>query len=256
MPPDGQTGFAAALLHPDLDVPQNLVDPHGRIASRRFAVYRNNVIVSLIEAVKSSFPAVLALVGETFFAEMARRFVRQAPPQSPLLFDYGRDFAGFIEDFEPAKSLPFLADVARLDRAWLDAYHAADAAPFAPAALAGRHDAALSETRFVPCPATRLVASAFPVVAIWRAARDGCQPHFSSAPQAEWALVTRPDLNIDVVPLDAATGGFFRDLLAGAPLGVAAEQALAADPGFDFGHALGLVVSGGAFAGVSAPNRE
>ena len=86
MRPDGQTGFTEALLQPDAPVPQNVVDPKGRIAPKRFAVYRNNVTVSLVEALKATFPAVVALVGEAFFAEMARQFVRKTPPQSPLMF--------------------------------------------------------------------------------------------------------------------------------------------------------------------------
>jgi len=182
MQPDTQTGFTSALLDPDQAVPANIVDPAGRIAPKRFAVYRNNVTVSLIEAVKSTFPAVLALVGEAFFAEMARRFVRQTPPQSPLLFEYGRGFADFVAGFEPAGGLPFLADVARLDRAWLDAFHAADSAPFDSGMLAGLDDAGLSETRFVAASATRLVRSTYPLVTIWQAARDGEQPCFDHAP--------------------------------------------------------------------------
>lgn len=37
-----------------------------------------------------------------------------------------RDFPDFIERYEHAQSMPWLADVARIERAWLDAYHAAD----------------------------------------------------------------------------------------------------------------------------------
>ena len=256
MQPDTQTGFTSALLNPDLAVPQNIVDPKGRIAPKRFAVYRNNVTVSLIEAVKSTFPAVLALVGEAFFAEMTRQFVRQTPPQSPILFEYGRGFADFIAGFEPAGGLPFLADVARLDRAWLDAFHAADAARFDASLLAGLGDAALGETRFAAAPATRLVRSAFPLVAIWQAARNGEQPRFGHAPQTEWALVTRPDYEIGVRALHSATGHLFAALIVGQTLGAAAEAALLADPAFDFAGALGLVLSGGAFSGVMPPSGE
>ena len=256
MQPDTQTGFTSALLDPDLSVPQNIVDPEGRIAPRRFAVYRNNVTVSLIEAVKSTFPAVLALVGEVFFAEMARRFVRQTPPQSPLLFTYGRDFADFIAGFEPARGLPFLSDVARLDRAWLDAFHAADAVPFDAGELSGLDDGGLGETRFAAAPATRLVQSVFPLVTIWQAARNGEQPRFDNAPQAQWALVTRPDYAVGVQALDPAAGQFFAALIAGDTLVTAAEAALAADPGFDFAGALGLVLSSGAFCAASPSTGE
>ena len=198
----------------------------------------------------------LALVGEAFFVEMARRFVRQTPPQSPLLFEYGRGFADFIAGFQPAGGLPFLADVARLDRAWLDAFHAADSAsaPFDSRVLAGLDDAGLSASRFVATPATRLVQSTYPLVTIWQAARNGEQPRFDDAPHAEWALVTRPDYEVDVRALDPATGQMFAVLIEGETLAVAAEAALAVDPAFDFAGALGLVLTGGAFCTAMPPS--
>lgn len=120
--------FAAALLNPDLPPPTGLCARNGSDPSIRFAVYRNNVIFSLIDALADSFPVVQMLVGETFFRAMAREFAYQYPPRSPVLAQYGADFPGFIGDFQPAASLPYLADVARLEYAYIQAYHAADAA--------------------------------------------------------------------------------------------------------------------------------
>ena len=67
---------------------------------------------------------------------MARFHIRATPPTSPLLFEYGRDFPGFIERYEYAQPMPWLADIARLERAWLDAYHAADRETLTSEALA------------------------------------------------------------------------------------------------------------------------
>ncbi len=251
MPPDTNRDFAAALLAPDAPVPDTVVDPRGRIAPKRFAVYRNNVTVSLIEALKATFPAVAALVGEAFFNDMARRFARATPPTSPLLFEYGATFHEFIASYEPAAGLPFLADVARLDRAWLDAYHAADGEPFSPEALAACGQEELMSARFTALPATRLVASAYPLVTIWQAAREGRQPQFGERPTPEWALVTRPDINVFVVALAPAEGQLFASLIAGQCLGEAGEAVLETAPGFDFAAALARVVSGGGFASVS-----
>ena len=78
---------------------------------------------------------------------MARFHVRATPPTSPLLFEYGRDFPDFIARYEHARAMPWLADVARIERAWLDAYHAADAEPLAPAALAAIPPDRLAEPR-------------------------------------------------------------------------------------------------------------
>src|SRR5262245_8892967 len=117
--------FASALLDPAREVPSVVTGPNGKAAAKRYNVYRNNVTVSLIDALAAIYPAVQRITGDDFFRAMVRCHIRATPPTSPLLSKYGRDFPAFIERYEYAQSLPWLADVARLERAWLDAYHAA-----------------------------------------------------------------------------------------------------------------------------------
>src|SRR5260370_34243568 len=111
---------------------------NGGVPARRFGVYRKNVLVGLWKLLKSRFPVVEKTVGEVFFAAMARVFVKKQPPRSPLLATYGDDFPAFIAAFEPARGLPYLADVARLEATRTRSYHAADATP-----LGAEHFAAL-----------------------------------------------------------------------------------------------------------------
>lgn len=244
-PPDAQNSFYEALLDPDMPVPQNVVDPDGRIAPKRFAVYRNNVTVSLIEALRATFVSVEALVGVGFFRQMARRFVRAHPPKSPLLMEYGVEFAAFVADHKPAAQMPFLPDVARLDRAWLDAYHAADAPTLGADAL---NVETLGAQTLVPHPAFRLIPSRYPLADLWHAARAGDLSQMPDVPRPQWALVTRPDLAVKVHGLDPIEGEFFRRLAVGRPLAEASELALAEDENFDLTQALGHLVAWGAFA--------
>src|SRR5690242_6310900 len=127
--PSPHAAFAAGLIDPSRDTPSVIACPRGKAAAKRYNVYRNNVTVSLIEALAAIYPAVQRITGFEFFRAMARSHVRAMPPTSPLLFDYGRDFPAFIEQYEYDQSMPWLADTARLERAWLDTYHAADAEP-------------------------------------------------------------------------------------------------------------------------------
>ncbi len=113
------------MLDPELPPPAGLVGPDGEPSSRRFAVYRNNVVAGLIAgAAVTAFPAVHRIVGADFFLAMARAYVAEEPPGSPIMLDYGAGFPDFIGRFEPAMTLPYLADVARIERAWSEAYHA------------------------------------------------------------------------------------------------------------------------------------
>ena len=146
--------FIQALLDPDRATPEVVAGPGGKAATKRYNVYRNNVTVSLIDALAAVFPATLRITGEEFFRAMARFHVRATPPTSPLLFEYGRDFPNFIERYKHAESMPWLADVARIERAWLDAFHAADEDPLPPQALASIPPEQLAATILKPHPAT------------------------------------------------------------------------------------------------------
>src|SRR5260370_38424589 len=124
-----ETSFADALLNGDGRIPRGVTAHNAAVPARRFAVYRNNVVVGLGKALKSRFPAVEKIVGKEFFAAMARVFVTEQPPRSPLLATYADDFPAFIAAFEPARDLPYLADVARLEAARTPSSPPADAPP-------------------------------------------------------------------------------------------------------------------------------
>jgi hypothetical protein len=133
---DRQRAFAAALLDASQPIPAGVVDPTGKPCPRRFGVYRNNVLSGLIEALQESFPAVRRLVGEECFRAMARLYAILSPPRSAVMLQYGADFPAFIAGFEPTAALPYLPEVARIERAWLEAYHAMEAVQLDPATLA------------------------------------------------------------------------------------------------------------------------
>ena len=164
--------FSAAILNPALPVPQGLHGPEARKADRRYAVYRNNVTVSLVAALEANFPSVRRLVGAEFFAAMAREYARENPPNSRLMAEYGASLPAFLKGFGPLSKYPCMEDVARLERLWLDSYHEADAEPLQGAALAAIAPEALFETRFIAHPAARLFSSPFAAVSIMSANRS------------------------------------------------------------------------------------
>lgn len=249
--PDFAARFAPALLDPARAAPALVAGPRGTPAGRRYDVYRNNVTVSLIDALAAIYPAVQRLTGPDFFRAMARFHIRQAPPASPLLFEYGRDFPAFIEAYEHARDMPWLADVARIERAWLDAYHAADADPLAPAALARVPAERLAGLVFLAHPATRLVRSAYASGTIFAANRgEGDGGGTIDAGIAEDVLITRPQAEVTVRRLAPGAATFLGALLDGSCLGEAAQAALDAAPGFDLGAAIAATIEAGAFTAL------
>jgi hypothetical protein len=245
--PDFGAIFSSALLDPEQVVPGGVTGPNGKAADKRYNVYRNNVTVSLIEALVSIYPAVQRITGAEFFRAMARFHVRANPPCSPLLFEYGRDFPDFIARYEYAQPLPWLADVARIERAWLDCYHAADAEPLDAAALASVPADRLAALVFVPHPAVRIVCSSFAAVSIFAAYRNQEPAGPIDAVGVEDALITRPGPDVVVRHLPPGGAAFLTRLIEGDPLGVAVSAALQANPSFDLPANIAGMIDAGVF---------
>jgi hypothetical protein len=245
------SAFASALIDPECETPTIVAGPAGKEAGKRYNVYRNNVTVSLIDALASIYPAVRRITGEDFFRAMARFHVRATPPQSPLLFEYGRDFPDFIERYEYAQPMPWLADTARLERAWLDAYHAEDAAPLSPEALASVAPKRLGDLVFTAHPATLIVRSPYAVVTIFAANRGEGPVGRIDASLVEDALITRPDAEVVVRHLPPGGATFLSSLMAGQSLGDAAGAALQASPTFDIATGIAGMIEAGAFTALT-----
>ena len=245
MPASFQTSFADALLDADRPIPHGVTAHNAASPARRFAVYRNNVVSSLVKALGRRFPVVEQLVGAEFFAAMARVFVTEQPPRSPLLATYGDGFPAFVATFAPARDLPYLADVARLEAARTRAYHAADAAPVGADRFAKLDYEVAGDLRIAMHPSTEILRSPFPIVTIW-AMNSGEQ---QLAPLENWrgedALVARPLLDVQVRTLPPGGAAFLLALATGRSIGEATEAALADDPDFDLTCNLaGLIGSG------------
>jgi len=190
-----QREFASALL----------TDGQGATSfrSQAFAVYRNTSARGVVEALRASYPTVDMLVGEEMFTQVALDYRKERPPATPVLSDYGADFAAFLSRQPWTCELPYLADVARLDWLWLESFLAPDAGSM-PRAFGDRTTIGLH-------PATRFAWLSTPAMTIWQAHRD---PWSLEELDPEWveegALFTRPGQSVRAELIDPA----FHRLLA------------------------------------------
>jgi Putative DNA-binding domain len=253
--PSYAAAFAQALTDPTRAAPVDVVGPRGKGAIKRYNVYRNNVTVSLIDALAATYPAVQRITGVEFFRAMARFHVRATPPTSPLLFEYGREFPAFIESYEHAQDMPWLADTARIERAWLDAYHAADVPPLSANVLAAVPSDRLADLRFTAHPAARIVRSAYPAVAIFAMNRGEGPVTPLRSSTAEDALITRPDMEVAVRLLPPGGAAFLKSLIDGATLGAAAAAALTETASFDLPANIAGMIEAGVFTTIHLGDR-
>ncbi|MEQ8320010.1 MAG: DNA-binding domain-containing protein [Rhodospirillales bacterium] len=233
--------FDAALTDPVRPVPAMIED-----SAARFNVYRNNIAVSLPDALAETFPVTRRLVGDEFFYGVAQTYVLKNRPSSPVLSEYGNTFPAFLSTLSTLEDYPYLSGVARLERLWLDAYHAADANPIGIDALARVPEDDLDDLTFVLHPSLRLIQSDMAAISIWLAHQDTDSPDLSGiVHRCEQALILRPALEVRVVPVDAAAFEFTACLAAGTSLGAACD-ARADDPDFDPSRHLADLFNAGA----------
>jgi hypothetical protein len=245
-----QDSFAQALLAPPDDVAQSV---HALVNQPGFSVYRNTVMKGCVDALQANYPAVLRLVGEDWFRAVAARHVRDWPPRDARLLLYGADFPAFLRQFGLATELPYLAGVARLDRFWTEAHAAADAPVLAPTTIASLAPEQLATLILAPHPAARWDWFADePVFTIWRRSREGVNADAPLPWVGEGALLTRPDGNVQWTALDAAGCAFLDACAAGQSLALAAEQAMAREPGVDLAQLMATLLNAGTFSHASA----
>jgi len=234
-----QSSFFTALFEQDCD--------SALTRQPAFAVYRNTVMSGCIDALQANFPSVVRLVGVDWFDAAAARYVRAQPPIDGRMLFYGETFADFLDSFEPAGDLPYLADVARLDRFWIEAHTAPDAAAVDSAWLAGLPANALGALRLVPHPSARWRCFVdMPICTIWERNRLALDTTDEFAWQGEGALLTRPVDHVDWQHISPGGGAFLDACEQGLLLAQAAGAALEVQPDTDIANLLSQLLGAGA----------
>lgn len=239
-----QADFAAALRARErTPAMQRWLAGGADVVDRRMAIYRANMVAAAEKALASAYPVIRQAVGAEFFHGLAREFQRGTPSTSGDLTGFGATFDAFLAAFEHTQSLPWLPDLARLEWAVHQAYGAADAPDWDPAALGAVEPERQAEIHFEWAPGTSVIASAYPIVRIWTIHQPAHGGEFSVDWQlADTALVARDGFAVTVTHCPPADALFIEASLAGAAFGDAAAAALAEHPDFDLGALLGRAI--------------
>ena len=237
-----QTQFRSALLDPNQPIPGGLSDGANNVAGARFNVYRNNVAVSLTEAMNSAFPVITKLLGAQNMDGLAGLFLRQHPPSSPLLMHYGDEFPAFLAGMEQLSHLGYLSDIARLELAIRRSYHARDADPINPEDVAGLAPDALMSLVIGLAPSVEILSSDWPIYDIWRfnSVTDAPEPQ----PVAQDVVIMRPEFDPEPHLLPPGGAVWLRALADGHSIAQSYEVAQRHYPEFDLGDTLAVLLQG------------
>jgi len=209
-------------------------------------VYRNTVLSGCVEALRANYPIVARLLGDEMFDGIAAEHAAACPPRRPVLALYGSRFSDWLEEQSWIGDLPYLSDVARIERLQIEALFATDAQPLQMSII---RDCPDWQSLHLPLhPATRFDWLSTPAMSIWQAQRDPVAGEFEPAWQAEGVLITRPALELFPTKLDRAGHRFLFGIRLGETIGDAALATATLYPEANLGSLFTSLVTAGAFA--------
>ncbi len=247
--------FANALQNASVDSSPLLRSGKECGQGRRFDIYRNNRVVSLIDALRSTYPAIDRLVGDEFFKASARAFVDANPPVQPVMAEYGREFGVFLSSLPNTDKLPFLRDIAELEWWKLQAYHCENAPVLHLASVAEIAPESIMDTRLQCHPALHCIDSNWPIGSIWTACIGDSSANGNTDDQVdmrngEAVVITRPGIEVQVNRVAPAGAEFLNLIRSGETVGAAADKGLQQDKDFNVGEHLTGLINLGAFSKV------
>jgi hypothetical protein len=255
---DVQQAFASAVRCGDPAAIARLIDANGIDPCRRVRIYANNVRENFLATLEATYPVLLQLAGRDWLRQAGASYLRVHPSRSGNLHYVGERFAAYLELQVGDSEYAYFVDVARLEWAYQEALVAAHGTGLDLAALsevpAERHEHLVFELH----PAVRLVASRFPLLAIWKANRPTEIGQAQTASQADAAagsdtgsdlaidlgagasrvVIVRRDTQVELRELPAGQFAFLEAAARREPLLAAVAAAMTADDSFSLPNAL------------------
>lgn len=237
------TTNAFATEQPHHPIPQ-IKHYDAREYQERLAIYRNNTLHSLREAVKDLYPSVLATIGEELMAACAHHYILQRPPSSAAMVDFAHDFPEFLAAFEHTQAMLYLPDLAALDLAQHHSYHADDQHPLTAEAFSALDLDTLARTRIAAHASVQLIESAYAIYDMWQMAQG--QHHGTlNADNPQNIVIIRPEATVDMYCLDRGHFVFLSALTNGATIAEALETAQDKHEQFQPAEAIAFLIQSG-----------
>jgi hypothetical protein len=95
-------------------------------AEERVDIYANMYFYRLLDVLKEDFPATLQVLGGDNFHNLVTGYLLEYPPTEPSVYFCGRKLSDYLRDHPTTANAPFAADLAMLERAMVEVFHAAD----------------------------------------------------------------------------------------------------------------------------------
>lgn len=226
-----------------------LVAAHLQTDAAGLRAYQLNAQATAQRVIAGQFPTLLAMLGDDALKALALILWQEAPPSCGDLGEWGAALPDLISRHADLQAWPWLADCARLDWARHQCERAADVSLDTPSLnLLAEAEPVQLHMALKPC--VQLVASDWPVVALWEAHQGPAEAHEEAARLAlqggstgEVVIWRNPWL-LETAPMPPEAAQWMRTLITqqDQPLSALLDQAPA---GFDFSAWLNQAIAQG-----------
>ncbi|MBS0422028.1 MAG: putative DNA-binding domain-containing protein [Proteobacteria bacterium] len=237
---DLQRRFVGALFN-ELPVPGETQTAAG------FEIYVNNLNEGFLKALALEFPVIQRLVGEDYFRQLARNFLRAHPSQAGDLHAIGAPFPNYLRRCFAGTEYAYLPDVAALEWAYEQASIAADAPVFDVRSLARVRPDEYGELRFNLHPACHLASSSYPILRIWQVNQVDADPDLTVdlATGPDYLVTRRTARGVELIRVPYGDYRLLECFAHNETLGEALSTLQRVEPAFDLGNALRRLIASG-----------
>lgn len=179
----------------------------------RLDIYAQMYCARLLDALLEDFPRIAAIVGEDRFRDLGRAYLRHHPSTQPSLKYLSVHFAEFLATQTVGTSLPFLCDLARLERTRVDVFGAPDGDVLRLDDLQNLPPEAWATVRFRVIPALTTLTCAWPVQRVWKEESFTASDELEPAPTV--LRVWRQDFAVYHASMDAVEQAALKAMQAG-----------------------------------------
>ena len=173
-----------------------LVDGDERLsAEARVDVYADMYFYRLLEVLKEDYPATLAVLGEANFHNLITAYLIRHQPSEPSVRGAGKFLPDFLRAHRLRAEVPFVADLAKLERAITEVFCAADASLLEASVMNALQPEQWGTVKMRRIPASAVLRAQWRAAEVLRAVEEKCD---WKPPRRErnWILVWRQNSRV------------------------------------------------------------
>ncbi len=186
-------------------------------------IYREQYWLRHVGALEEDFESLVHLLGDDAFHGLARAYLSANPPDSYTLRDLGARLPAFVAGNAPYDADPLIADLARLEWAFVEAFDAPDAPPLDTHAIAAASEDDWAGAHVLLHPSVQRVVMEHPADVYRASARKGEAP-VRPDKRRVYMIVYRGPESLQYIDIEPLAFALLERLAAGEPLASACER--------------------------------